>query len=393
MAALAVAALAISCQKNETVVENPAFDQQAIAFSTYTGNAPQGKGTIMDNDVLKKEFFGVTAFYTGQTAWSTPSIAPNFMYNQEVKCVNNAWEYTPVKYWPTMVADKISFFAYAPYATNGSEHGIALSPAEVATNSLSFTVADKASDMVDFVAAVVIDETHDGLNNSRGNVVFSFKHELSRLAFKVALDEDLAEKSTVVVKEAVLATGDTYYKAATYTFANENGKRGTWSYEPSNKMALDYDITSSAAFTKVELGAKETKYTQEKALALTKDDAVNFLGENQYLFLIPVSANDGDGAAEKSTAVTFVYDIVTEDAALPAGYSCTEATKTVYMPKGFLKQGVAYNVLFTFHVDDITVEASVEGWGDEVDLGNVDVPFTPDDATVPSTPAEGEDNA
>ena len=45
-----------------------------------------------------------------------------FMNNQKVTWngSGNAWEYTPSKFWPSGANDKVSFFAYAPYAgSNG----------------------------------------------------------------------------------------------------------------------------------------------------------------------------------------------------------------------------------------------------------------------------------
>ncbi len=80
--------------------------------------------------------FGVIAYNTGATEWANDqdSYTPNFMYNQQVKwnSTTNAWEYTPIKYWPNGIdaanaanspsntatengVQKLSFFAYAPY--------------------------------------------------------------------------------------------------------------------------------------------------------------------------------------------------------------------------------------------------------------------------------------
>ncbi len=371
-----------SCSQDETISENPA-NKQAISFTTYSGKAAEMRGTIMDNDVLHTEHFGVTAFYTGTTAWTSwTTVAPNFMYNQEIKYVSSAWEYSPIKYWPTMDNEKVSFFAYAPYATDGDEHGIKLEANTVGKTSLTFTVNDDVDKMVDFVAAVAIDqEQNDQYDGGRSAVNFNLQHELTRLAFTVQLDEDLAEvaNTNVVLKKVTLAESDNYYASATYNWSNENGKRGAW-INPVKKVG-GYDFVTSFNTNK-DAGATICGKTYADAtLALTTTEKISLLkeptGKKEYFFLIPV---DG-GIAEKSTPVTFEYDIVTKDDEVNGGFTCTEATKTVWLPKDIMQQGKAYSVNFTIHVDEIEVEASVEGWDiTDEDQGNVDVPFTPDTA-------------
>lgn len=56
------------------------------------------------------------------------------MYNQaaEYDSKTSAWTYSPIKYWPNRDGDKISFFAYAPYESNGqsgTKTGITISAA------------------------------------------------------------------------------------------------------------------------------------------------------------------------------------------------------------------------------------------------------------------------
>ena len=69
--------------------------------------------------------FGVFAYYTDNNDYDQLA-TPNFFYNQLVKwdeTTNSYWKYEPVRYWPNEYgssavsddADRISFFAYAPY--------------------------------------------------------------------------------------------------------------------------------------------------------------------------------------------------------------------------------------------------------------------------------------
>ncbi len=374
-AAFAAAALAIGCSQDEVLNESPSLNQ-AIEFSTYTGKAAQTKGTVIDNGNLNS--FGIIAFYTGTTPMATwTKTAANFMYNQEViwNTSTNLWEYAPIKYWPTMDNDMISFYAYGPYAT--ANNGITM-PGKAnasAPTSITFTVADKASDMVDFVAANAIDETQNQVaEGGRDAVKFNFKHELSRLAFMVKASEDLVSNTHIVLKSAELVADEKFYKSATYTWSDTEGELGTWSNKV--KMTSNYNLWTSVAKGTVSIAS--TTYSQENAVDITLATAKNLLGDSEYLFLIPETEKNGTGTAAGALRVRFPYDIVTPDASLDKGYSITPADKTIDLPANMLKQSTAYNITFTFNMDQIEVSGSVEAWDTNVQTDEVDVPFTPD---------------
>ena len=73
--------------------------------------------------------FGVFGYYTNNNEYEQSRI-PDFMYNQGIFWKDNSyWTYDPIKYWPNEYgseavsddADKVTFFAYAPYVkTNAS---------------------------------------------------------------------------------------------------------------------------------------------------------------------------------------------------------------------------------------------------------------------------------
>lgn len=93
-----------------------------------------GRVGAMTEATLQRASFGVFAYHTGSTPWSSyygaSMQAPNFMYNQKVdfSFTQGTWGYTPVKYWPndntpaddegavgSLTHSYLSFFAYAPY--------------------------------------------------------------------------------------------------------------------------------------------------------------------------------------------------------------------------------------------------------------------------------------
>lgn len=111
-----------------------------------------------------------------------------------------------------------------------------------------------------------------------------------------------------------------------------------------------------------------------------KDKPEDLFKTNDYLYLIPVSVNNGNGLTDGKATATIEYDIVTEDSKLVAGYSCTSATKTVLLPEGTLKQGISYNYIFTIKLDEIVLNATVNEW-DKPSDSNINIPYSPDDAT------------
>ena len=384
---IACAALTMTgCSNDEVSYDSPKQEDQPIQFSTYLGKNVQGRGTINNDDALQTSGFGVTAFYTGQTTWTGPIKAPDFMYNQKVT-YSTSWTYDPVKYWPTKAGDKISFFAYAPYAT--VTNGITLNGKEATTTAtqINFSIATAANQMIDFVAAQVINATQQddasGGNGDRSAVSFNFKHELSRLAFKVKTSKNLNSESHLVLKTVELVASDAYTQTAVYTFNNAStaedvSTRGSW--DTKTPISTDYSLSTIINYgSATTIGGKN--YSGISTMDVTSTTATDLFKSGEYLFLIPATNASGTGLSANTAAVKFTYDIVTEDNKLEEGYSCTSAEKIVYLPANILKQGVAYNVTFTFAVDDIEVSGTVSDWGSETSE-STNVPFTPDTATA-----------
>lgn len=144
---LAAAALAFAaCSNEDAIVVEQAAEQQAgevpVAFDGYVNRTTTRAGLadaalIIDDIQAAKVGFGVFGYYTNADNYDQ-SFTPNFMYNQQVTYKISTpvgWEYSPIKYWPNEFgsyalsddADKVSFFAYAPFvsvnATSGKVNG------------------------------------------------------------------------------------------------------------------------------------------------------------------------------------------------------------------------------------------------------------------------------
>ena len=158
---------------------------------------------IENVEALQLAGFGVFAYYTGASDWSTAgaSTIPNFMYNQRVTWASEQWTYSPVKYWPnnnnradgsgaigSEIKNYLSFFAYAPYKTNEVTYITGFSANDVAgAPTINYTWgADN-----DLLYAVQTDRYKYDINDANDNgrvgdyVPFVFRHALAKVQFKV----------------------------------------------------------------------------------------------------------------------------------------------------------------------------------------------------------------
>lgn len=136
LSTLAVAAIALASCTSDDLGSNTSLsptspsDSIAVGFEVYAPRAVSRGGYvgIIGNTQLQQTKtdgggFGVFGYYTDNNDYD-PQSQPNFMYNQYVGYNNDGrWEYDPIKYWPNEYgsdatsddADRVSFFAYAPF--------------------------------------------------------------------------------------------------------------------------------------------------------------------------------------------------------------------------------------------------------------------------------------
>lgn len=372
---IACAALTMTgCSNDEISYDSSKQEAQAIQFDTYLGKNVQGRGTVSTSTTIQSDNIGITAFYTGQAEWSTYKTdkVPNFMFDQKVTYSDPDWTYDPVKYWPTTQGDKISFFAYAPYSDNGN----VTTSTKSATGTPTVTVSYPANltDMVDFVAASVIDQI------KTATVSFDLKHEMTRVDIKAKVNFDVYnnagshDKTKVVIKRITLnavGTDGNFYNGGTYTFSDVSSQVGTWTGTQTDPAL---DLATILATTPQSLGG----YTDE-GVALEGTTATPLFNTNQYLFLVPATGNNGSGLTEGKATATIEYDIVTIDANLNAGHSVTSATKTINLPSGTLKQGTAYTFTFTINVATVDVTATISDDWATTDTGSGIVDYNSND--------------
>lgn len=355
---IALTALTVTSCSNDDVVE-AVPQNQAIEFGTYLGRDAQARGVELTNDNLLD--FGVFASYTNKTDWN--NVKPNFMFNEEVErtTILADWDYSPKKYWPTTQGEKISFWAYAPYATGTNGITVTSTNATTTAPTIQYTIAEaNLTNQADFVTDVEMNVVKTASTDPDGTtrtVNFGLRHELTRVGIFAKLDKEIDAATKVNITKVEFG-GTNLATVATYTFATVGDERGTWAVTTKGTPLDITSIMNTAAAT--GLGTYTTS-----GVSLSNTTPVALFGENKYLFLIPFA----NGITTEEVTITVYYDIVTKDANLADGYSVSSATKKITLPTtaGLLKQGKAYNFNLTFYMNEIVLTASVaEGWGDAI---------------------------
>lgn len=177
--------LLAACSADNDALSIPQEGDCPIGFST-TVEETQTRSNDLTTDGLLST--GIFAYYTGGNNWTT-SNTPNFMYNQKVERTNSIspWTYSPVKYWPNNDADKLSFFAYAPYVNETAPGGSNPSfsgKTDSGYPTLTYTVPTAEADQTDLLASVpLMNQTYVGATG--GSLKFTMKHALARVKFSV----------------------------------------------------------------------------------------------------------------------------------------------------------------------------------------------------------------
>lgn len=195
---IAAFAFLISCETS--IGDNIYTSPESVSFIISQDNNCT-KGTPIDN-VDKLTNIGVFATLTQGSYADTSALAPNFMMNQLVENDGDKWVYNPRQKWSTEPDERISFFAYAPYAT--SENGIGIVNESGKMPTIRFQMPQTNTLQPDLMVATPVYD-RDG---KQGAVSFSFRHALAAISFSVKGDASrkiTAVKLSNVVSAATLS--------------------------------------------------------------------------------------------------------------------------------------------------------------------------------------------
>ncbi len=352
-----------ACSENEITEQNPAVNK-AIGFDMYTG--VQTRGTEIDLPAVKTSGIGVMAYQTSGD-FQTTGGKSEFMKNQQVtwNSGTNKWEYSPVKYWPAGTDEKVSFFAYAPYASTDGAHGITpTSPAASDNPRIGFELQTNQKDMVDLVVSDPAAASNVTTDMTTGTVTFKFTHPLTRVAMEAKTGTDISANTDT----KVFVTG------VSLVHSKKLGSKGTldmkalsWTFNTTTTdyLASPYALAAASSNGILNLTAANfAGYTTASIdIAAGGATATSLFPANEYLFLLPVGNTTGTAAAG-DVKVKIAYDIVNK--INDTTHSKSSVEKTVDLPAGVLKKGAAHKFTFIIGLNAITFDVDTDAsWGAE----------------------------
>ena len=408
----AVAALVLSaCAKIET--EKPVVDEP-IVFGAYAGNALTKAGTagVLTTDALKTSGFGVFAYQT--TGDYSASAKPNFMYNTKVSTAS--WTYSPIKYWPNQVvaggtdsqdpkavaeqADKVTFFAYAPYVKVVTSTGAPADGASTDWGITALTHNDEAGDpkvtykissdlnqQVDLLWAVSNGSTWTnvagGTNTptsgkpylnlqkpATGTAIhFYFKHALSQIKLQavaaynqVAAGGD-AKNGVKITIESVELTVPGMAETATLNLNNTTENAPLWD-GASYSTPLAITVSGDNLNADLKDGGEVKAANQPAGVTNTPTDVIV---DGKFYTVIPK-----DAATKVNVKVT--YYVTTDDADLKKGFSRVKNVISHDVDFSKLEAGKKNTIKMILGISEVKFEAEVSDWTDGLS-GEVNLPI------------------
>ena len=367
--------------------------------------------------------FGVFAYYTNGSGYNSASSAPNFMWNQKVTYNAGPWTYSPVKYWPnetangvvdqnsassTGGADKLSFFAYAPFAdkvtlgttdytldpatglfqdtssndyygqsgatgitkytsnaTNGDPKVYFSLPADpkntntvdllwgVAPSSASYTIAQSSTVQSITEGMPNIDLTKQTVTE---NIEFLFKHALAKVTFtvegvfdEVSAGSNAGDSNTKIVVESV-SIPTTFPQKGILNLNNTIAGVPLWTADGAGTATID--VANSDLLAGIKYDGTTDTYGGQPTGVTTSPQAL--LADSKYYMLIPTTAN---------LPITITYHVFTNDANLAGGFSKVTNVITKTISSLALEGGKAYTINLQLGMTTVKFNATVGAWG------------------------------
>lgn len=420
---VAVAALALTACSSDNEATQTATQQaapQAVAFDTYVPTTTRAGVTgVMTTTTLQGSGFGVFAQYSDHGDYNNAlNPTANFMWNQQVTYSSAAWKYDPLKYWPNetlndsqspsaaegpsgaAAADKLSFFAYAPYVTKAaadadaaSGTGIIGMSANDATGdpTISYKVAPLPENSVDLLWGVAPagNLQYTAVNSTAINVAegtpllnlikpdkdqkikFLFKHALSRIGLKVvgAFDQIAAGGSKdantkVTVDQIDIYGTDQLGVSGVLNLNNVSAGVANWTtITKATGSAPVFTIANGVLNTTIKDGGAVAFGAQPEGVTASEKNV--FADGTKYFMVIPTGATN--------ITVKIKYYVQTKDTNLAASGSVDGSrienviTKTIPVN---LQNNKAYTLKLILGLTSVKLDAEVADW--QVD-GSTDV--------------------
>lgn len=315
------------------------FDVGQIAFNTQMSGEGDAatRATVLSYSRLQSDGFGVFAYYMKDKSWDEFVIPsrPNFINNTQVTSSDNgvSWDYSPKRYWPNNKADKLSFFAYAPYMSSLVLNG----------TKIEYTTSADVTEQVDLCWSNSDTRNLNKTSVGSGAVEFKFKHALSRIGFTVRAKAEgaspLPEGMTIKIKKVVLTSPDdmtgsgsgVFYTSGILDLMNYSDKP-VWSGTDGNGF---FTLLPENFVGKAPDGFVLDKDNTADAVVLNADDS--------YVMVIPKDLS------ASGFNVYMEYDLI-----LKKGYEYfTYTNKGTGNIKVDLEPGMAYTIEIQFNSEKI----------------------------------------
>lgn len=216
-----------------------------LTFSTSVGTQTRTDAGLTTDNLTSA---GVFAYLTNGD-FSASASTPGFMYNQKLERADNAtpWTYSPMKFWPNNPAEKLTFFAYAPYVdetvAGGSNPALQEKTTAAGFPTLTYTVPAAEADQTDLLASVpLMNRTYgtSGGTGGSGKVSFAMNHVLTKVGIFIKSKDNETSKKVTAFSITSAASGTLTFHApanGSDTGTGWNGITGTQTFVPTNARA------------------------------------------------------------------------------------------------------------------------------------------------------------
>ena len=441
--AAAALALAACSSDNEVTQSAPQLQSgpQTVAFDTYVPTTTRaGQAGVMTTGTLQTTGFGVFAQYSNGSddtdgAYSKTVNPSNFMWNENIHYSASAWTYAPLKYWPNETdndsqtpqatsqhADKLSFFAYAPYVAeladtyngkldidgNGTDEydavpaigasgiktaaagGIEAVIANNATGNdpwVRYSVAQKPSESVDLLWGVApagglsyTDVTGGTTTVLQGmpllnlikptkeqKIKFLFQHALARIGMTVvaAVDQisaggDLNNQTKIAVKSVTVNEVTATKVLFTSGALNLNNTTAFQAlWSNTSGVFSGFSVSNATG------GELNPNIAYKTNASTTWNQAGDWTGVTTAEK--PVIDNNKyfmviPTHQNADLQVVITYDVITKDPKVDTGYSEVENTITKKVTIPALTNNKAYNLKLVLGLTSVKLDAEVAEW-------------------------------
>lgn len=214
----------LACSSEDTTrTAETGSQMRPIAFGdAYTAQPTRSSAVYSaEQGIGADQSIGVYAYLHDNSTWAADEayntanpeapqrLIPNFMWNQKATCLEKGGNfiYSPLKYWPNELDDKVSFMAYFPY-TNTENTGLTplLANNETGLPTFRFTVKETADEQVDFLLSELLADLPNGTSavstssaddrselTVTDRVRFLFHHMTSKVEFHIVAAAEVRE--------------------------------------------------------------------------------------------------------------------------------------------------------------------------------------------------------